>query len=73
MRSAAAVATLSEFTRPNIGMRARASAHSSQVSLTTLDVIIGAELPPRARQLVEDHLDAIIIEWNRLNPGRPIL
>jgi hypothetical protein len=51
----------------------RWAGHSSQVSLTTLEVIVGAELPPRARQLVEEHAEEIILEWNRLNPGRPIL
>lgn len=46
----------------------RWSGHNVSVSLTTLTVLAGEDLPKEARALVLEHLDAIWAEWHRLNP-----
>jgi hypothetical protein len=51
----------------------RWAGRSTQVALPSLEVIVGDELPRRARELLEEHLDEAVAEWNRLNPGRPVL
>lgn len=42
------------------------------VALPKLAILVDAELPKAAGQLLDDHIDEIIAAWNRLNPGRPI-
>ena len=50
----------------------RWAGRSTQVALPSLEVIVGTELPRRARSLLEEHLEEIVAEWNRLNPGRTV-
>jgi hypothetical protein len=49
----------------------RWSGGSASVSLRGL-VVLGGNLPPAARELLEEHYDQLRDTWNRLNPGRPM-
>ena len=44
----------------------------AQVSLRTLTLLGGDPLPREARQILLQHLDALVAAWNALNPGRPV-
>ncbi len=44
----------------------------AQGSLRTLSVLAGRPLPSEARLLLVQHLDAIVVAWNTLNPGRSV-
>jgi hypothetical protein len=46
----------------------RWAGHNVSVSLATLSVLAGADLPKEAKALVLEHIDAIWEEWHRLNP-----
>lgn len=45
---------------------------STQVALPTLLVLVGDDLPGRARRMLWDELDEICAAWNRLNPERSL-
>lgn len=45
---------------------------STQVALATLRVLVGDALPSAARELLRNHLEQVVEEWNRLNPERAV-
>jgi hypothetical protein len=42
--------------------------HASVVSLPDLVVIVGDALPRAARKVLQENVDRLVAEWDRLNP-----